>query len=60
MSKEQVACWLEVGKLAVSLATPIVVAILGILLLRRIEGVKAAVAQQSEFHKSFLNVVRSS
>ena len=53
MSKETVAFWLEIGKLAASVATPIVVAILGILLLRRIEGVKAAVAKQSEFHKKW-------
>jgi len=31
--------------------TPVVVALLGILLLRRIEGVKTAVAHQSEFHR---------
>lgn len=45
--------WLEIGKLAASIATPIVVAIMGILLLRRIEGVKALVAKQSDFHKKW-------
>lgn len=45
--------WLEIGKLAASVATPIVVAILGVLLLRRIEGVKALVAKQSDFHKKW-------
>lgn len=45
--------WLEVGKLVVSIATPIVVAILGVLLLRRIEGVKAVVAKQSDFYKKW-------
>ncbi|MGH8354087.1 MAG: hypothetical protein ACRERY_11275 [Pseudomonas sp.] len=53
MTKEELVFWLEIGKLAASIATPIVVAILGILLLRRIEGVKAAVAKQSEFHKKW-------
>ena len=42
---------LEAVKLIVSAATPIVVAILGILLLRRIESVKASVAMQSDFRK---------
>ena len=45
--------WLEIAKLATSAATPIVVAILGILLLRRIEGVKALVARQSDFQKKW-------
>ncbi|MDI9334391.1 MAG: hypothetical protein QM533_08425 [Cytophagales bacterium] len=45
--------WLEIGKLAASVATPIVVAILGVLLLRRIEGVKALVGKQSDFHKKW-------
>ncbi len=44
---------LEVGKLAVSLATPILVAIFGILLLRRIEAIKSEVANKSEFHKKW-------
>jgi hypothetical protein len=41
---------LEVAKV---LATPIVVAILGVLLLRRIESVKSEVAKQSDFHKKW-------
>ena len=45
--------WLEIGKLAATIANPIVVAILGILLLRRVEGVKALVAKQSDFHKKW-------
>ena len=40
--------WLEISKLAVGAATPILVAIFGILLLHRIEGVKALVAKQSD------------
>jgi hypothetical protein len=42
---------LEVVKLIVSAATPIVVVILGILLLRRIEGVKVSAAMESDFRK---------
>ncbi len=53
MTKEEVKIFLEVGKLAASIATPIVVATLGILLLHRIEGVKALVAKQTEFHKKW-------
>ena len=53
MTKEEAKLWLEVGKLVADIATPIVVAILGTLLLRRIESVKAAVADQSEFHKKW-------
>ena len=45
--------WLEIAKLAVSAATPIVVATLGVLLLRRIEAVKALVARQSDFQKKW-------
>ena len=44
---------MEIAKLAVSVVTPIVVAIIGVLLLRRIEGVKALVASQSEFNKKW-------
>lgn len=47
----RITLWLEVGKLAAGAATPILVAIFGILLLRRIEGVKALVAKKSEFEK---------
>ena len=43
--------WLEVGKLAVNAATPILVALFGVLLLRRIEDVKALVAKRSEFQR---------
>ncbi|HEX7499877.1 MAG TPA: hypothetical protein VF524_06170, partial [Polyangia bacterium] len=42
---------MEIAKLIVSAATPIVVAVVGVLLLRRIEGVKAVVARQSDFQK---------
>lgn len=45
--------WLEIGKFVAGIATPIVVAIIGILLLRRVEGVKALVAKQSEFQKKW-------
>lgn len=41
----------EILKLIVSALTPIVVAILGILLLRHIEGIKASVVMQSDFRK---------
>jgi len=51
VTKEELDMWLELGKIAASMATPIVVAVVGILLLRRIEGIKAAVAKQSEFHQ---------
>lgn len=44
---------LEVVKLLSSFATPIVVAVFGILVLRRIEGVKAAVARQSDFQSKW-------
>jgi hypothetical protein len=53
MTKEELAFWLEVGKFAASIATPIIVGILGVLLLRRIESIKAEVAKQSEFHKKW-------
>lgn len=42
--------WLEVVKV---LATPVVVGIFGLLLLRRIEGIKSEVAKQSDFHKKW-------
>jgi hypothetical protein len=45
--------WFEVLKFLTGLLTPIVVAILGILLLRRVEDVKTAVAHQSEFHRKW-------
>jgi hypothetical protein len=45
--------WFEVLKFFATLLTPIVVAILGILLLRRVEGVKSAVAHRSEFHRKW-------
>lgn len=40
-------------ELAKVLATPIVVGIFGLLLLRRIEGIKSEVAKQSDFHKKW-------
>jgi hypothetical protein len=43
--------WLEIIKVAAGAATPILVAIFGVLLLRRIEVVKALVAKKSEFEK---------
>jgi len=42
--------WLEAAKV---LLTPIVVAILGVLLLRRVEGIKSEVAKQSDFNKKW-------
>lgn len=45
--------WLEIGKLAATIATPIVVAIIGVLLLRRVEGVKAFITKQSDFQKKW-------
>jgi hypothetical protein len=53
LTKEQLQFWFEVGKFIAGILTPIVVAVLGILLLRRVEGVKAAVAHQSEFHRKW-------
>jgi hypothetical protein len=45
--------WFEILKYSTGLLTPIVVVVLGVLLLRRIEAVKAAVAHQSEFHRKW-------
>src|SRR5437660_689449 len=45
--------WFELLKLLAGLLTPIVVVVLGILLLRRVEGVKTAVAHQSEFRRKW-------
>lgn len=45
--------WFEVVKLLIGAATPIVVAILGVSLLRRIESVKSLVARQSDFQKKW-------
>jgi len=42
--------WLEIAKLVTGFATPIVVGVVGILLLRRIEGVKSQVGRQSDFN----------
>jgi hypothetical protein len=53
LPKDQLQFWFEVGKLIAGILTPIVIAVLGILLLRRVEGVKAAVAHQSEFHRKW-------
>jgi hypothetical protein len=47
----QAPLWLEIGKVVVGAATTVLVAIFGILLLRRIEGVKALVAKQAKFEK---------
>lgn len=43
----------EVANLSVRLANPVVVAVLGILLLRRVEGIRAAVTQKSEFRRKW-------
>src|SRR5204862_9934 len=45
--------WLEVVKALSSIATPIVVVVIGVLVLRRIEGIKAAVARQSDFQRNW-------
>jgi hypothetical protein len=42
---------MEALKLIASLATPLVVAIFGVLLLRRVEGIKAEVTKLSDFEK---------
>lgn len=44
---------LEVIKTAASTATPIIVAYLGVMLLRRIETIKAVVAKESDFQKKW-------
>jgi hypothetical protein len=49
MTKDEISYWLELGKLIVGISTPIAVTILGVMLLRRIENVKAGVARQSAF-----------
>ncbi len=53
MTKDEISFWLEIGKLVGSISTPIVVTVLGVLLLRRIEAVKAGIAKQSEFHRKW-------
>lgn len=63
MNKEDLAFWLEVGKLAANIATPVIVAVIGLKLLRRIESIKSEVAKQSDFNKKWaeqLSVVRNS
>ena len=45
--------WFEIGKLLASAATPVIVAIVGVLLLRRVEGIKALVSKQSDFDKKW-------
>ncbi|MDQ2839695.1 MAG: hypothetical protein M3Y72_01375 [Acidobacteriota bacterium] len=42
--------WLKLVQTLSGIATPIIVAVLGVLLLRRTEGVKAQAAKQSAFH----------
>jgi hypothetical protein len=49
MVNETINLSIEIGKLLASIATPIVLAAFGLLLLRRIESVKAIVAKQSGF-----------
>jgi len=44
---------IELLKLAVGVATPVVVAVIGLAVFRRFEGVKAEVARQSDFHKKW-------
>jgi len=45
--------WFEIGKLAVALINPIVIAVIGFFLLRRVEGIKTLVANQSDFEKKW-------
>jgi hypothetical protein len=42
--------WLKVTQIVAGLATPIMVTVLGVMLVRRIEGIKAEAAKQSAFH----------
>ena len=44
---------MEIIKLVASVATPVAVAVLGWLVLRRVEGIKALVAKESEFQKKW-------
>ena len=44
---------LEILKVIASFSTPFVVAVVGVLLLRRIEDIKATVAQQSDFQRKW-------
>jgi|SRR6185369_10759308 len=53
MTLSEAEFWLEAGKLAASMATPVVVVIIGVLLLDRVEGIKATVATQSSFHQKW-------
>ncbi len=42
--------WLKVTQIVAGLATPIIVTILGVVLVRRIESIKAEATKQSAFH----------
>ena len=46
-------CWFETLKSFSSFVTPIVILVLGILVLRRIESIKAAVLRQSDFQSKW-------
>lgn len=45
--------WIEIGKLVAGIATPIVVAVIGVMLLRRVEGIKAFIVKQSDFQQKW-------
>jgi hypothetical protein len=64
VTKENFSFWLEIAKFCVTAATPLIVAYLGLLFLRKIESVKSAISKQSDFDKKwadqFLNVVKNS
>jgi hypothetical protein len=42
--------WLKVTQILAGLVTPIIVTVLGVVLVRRIEGIKADAAKHSAFH----------
>lgn len=42
--------WLKVAQIVAGLTTPIIVTVLGVVLVRRIEGIKADTTKQSAFH----------
>lgn len=53
LTKDTFLLWLEVGKLIASIATPIVVAYVGHLFLKKIESVKSTISKQSNFDQKW-------
>ncbi len=53
MTNDDIKFWLDIVKFLASIATPIIVAIIGISFLRLTESVKARVTKESDFHKKW-------